>query len=396
MGIIAMSLVISSITVAGCGKNESSNNKTETASENEEKEEVAKDDKKQDSDNSVDTKEEDIKEDTKEKQDEATQEDAIETVKEKYSFEGSLKGKVSGKETTDYSEFVGVNFWFSSGAGGWGTELNVEKDGSFSGEYHDSDMGTTGEGYPNGTVYKCDFTGKFEELVKVDEYRYKTRIDWMTYEKDPGIETIEDEVRIVYTDVYGLEEAEDIYFCMPGMPVSMLTEEELSWLMFNVDEVETKCYVVINKAAGEAFAGYKDQSGSYDVTEEYGESEEAFECYDGRSSIEIELEELEAKTNDMTFDLMNNDHSQVEMNSISGEIYKLWDDELNSLYGMAKQLESFDSIRKEQRIWLEYKEKRVENAGADWEGGSMRPLIENMEAYKITRQRVYELAEYVW
>ena len=35
--------------------------------------------------------------------------------------------------------------------------LDIRPDGSFEGEYFDSDMGSTGEGYPNGTVYLCDF-----------------------------------------------------------------------------------------------------------------------------------------------------------------------------------------------------------------------------------------------
>ena len=41
---------------------------------------------------------------------------------------------------------------FSSGAGGWSTELKVADDGTFTGAYHDSEMELTGENYPNGTV----------------------------------------------------------------------------------------------------------------------------------------------------------------------------------------------------------------------------------------------------
>ena len=53
------------------------------------------------------------------------------------------------------------NFLFCSGAGGWSTGLKLNADGTFSGEYHDSNMGETGDGYPNGTMYECTFSGKF-------------------------------------------------------------------------------------------------------------------------------------------------------------------------------------------------------------------------------------------
>lgn len=51
---------------------------------------------------------------------------------------------------------------FSSGVGGWGTSLTLERDGTFSGQFHDSDMGAIGEDYPNGTVYLCHFPDGFE------------------------------------------------------------------------------------------------------------------------------------------------------------------------------------------------------------------------------------------
>lgn len=52
-------------------------------------------------------------------------------------------------------------YGFSSGAGAWGTYFYLEKDGTFTGRFHDSEMGETGDGYPNGTVYISEFSGKF-------------------------------------------------------------------------------------------------------------------------------------------------------------------------------------------------------------------------------------------
>ena len=48
---------------------------------------------------------------------------------------------------------INREFNFSSGVGGWGTSLYIGLDGYFFGVYHDSDMGVSGEGYPNGTLF---------------------------------------------------------------------------------------------------------------------------------------------------------------------------------------------------------------------------------------------------
>lgn len=56
-----------------------------------------------------------------------------------------LETKVSAEL---FSELKNTVFTFSSGAGAWGTELHIRADGSFSGQYQDSNMGETGEGHP--------------------------------------------------------------------------------------------------------------------------------------------------------------------------------------------------------------------------------------------------------
>lgn len=45
--------------------------------------------------------------------------------------------------------------------------------------------------------------------------------------------------------------------------------------------------------------------------------------------------------------------------------------------------------------WISQKEAEATRAGAEWGGGSMRSLVENTTAARITRKRVYELAEYL-
>ena len=77
---------------------------------------------------------------------------------------------------------------FSSGVGGWGTSLTLEQDGTFSGQFHDSDMGAIGEDYPNGTVYLCHFSGRFSDIEKVDEYSYSMTLSELNCDDEGGEE----------------------------------------------------------------------------------------------------------------------------------------------------------------------------------------------------------------
>lgn len=100
--------------------------------------------------------------------------------------------------------------------------MMIDSDGGFAGEYHDSDMGVTGDGYPSGTQYYCAFQGRFAPLVKINEYTYSTQISAIRYENEVGTEEIKDGIRYIYTDAYGLEDAEDILIYLPGAPLAEL------------------------------------------------------------------------------------------------------------------------------------------------------------------------------
>lgn len=131
-------------------------------------------------------------------------------------------------EDASFSIFAG-NYYFSSGAGGWGTEVTLNEDGTFTGDFHDSDMGDFGEGYPGGTVYTCKFTGNFSELTKVDDFTYTATIEALDYDKDVNTEEIIDEIRYVKAEPYGFDNADVFEFYLPGKPIKELSEEFLSW-----------------------------------------------------------------------------------------------------------------------------------------------------------------------
>lgn len=122
-----------------------------------------------------------------------------------------------------------MEFTFTSGAGAWGTWMKVEKDGTFEGHFHDSNMGEIGEGYPGGRYYFCDFWGYFTNIEKVDDYAYAMQMGEITLENEVGTEWIEDGVLHIASDPYGLTDGENFILYTPAAPLSALSEEFLSW-----------------------------------------------------------------------------------------------------------------------------------------------------------------------
>jgi hypothetical protein len=136
---------------------------------------------------------------------------------------------VSGIAEEDlFSKIQGKWFEFSSGVGAWSTELIMDANGAFAGNFHDGEMGETGEGYPNGTVYGCTFHGQFSDPEKVDETTWKVKIK---VEMDEGQvpEAIEDQIRYVTAPPYGLEKAETVMIYETGTPIEKLPEGFMSW-----------------------------------------------------------------------------------------------------------------------------------------------------------------------
>ena len=177
------------------------------------------------------------------KKDTATPTDAsteaeAETESEEPATASTTEAETTTEEAEEIPEDIGFSygklqhttFIFSSGAGAWETDLSVDADGNFSGMFHDSEMGDTGEGYPCGSIYFSEFSGRFGQLEKVDDYTYATTIESIEYVNEPGTEEIKDEMRYMYSEAYGLENAGRILFYLPGRPLDSFSEEERSWM----------------------------------------------------------------------------------------------------------------------------------------------------------------------
>lgn len=269
-----------------------------------------------------------------------------------------------------FSELKNTVFTFSSGAGAWGTELHIRADGSFSGQYQDSNMGETGEDYPQGTVYQSVFSGRLAMPVPLDENSFQADILEIEYENPPETEEIQDGVLYRYTTAYGLEDAERLIFYTPGTPMEELTEEVKSWL--HCGDEELPFYATVNEIHSYGFPGE-------DLTVRM--KERVIEA-------EAEMEDLEAK--------MENALTQMDMNELAGQQYRLWDGVLNELWSVLKMLQSeeeMEALTLQERDWIKGKEAEADEAGKEFEGGSMQPMAYSLKAMELTRERVYELLE---
>lgn len=164
------------------------------------------------------------------------------------------------EERLSFTELKDLQFVFSSGAGGWATLLTVDEDGGFSGEWYDGEMGETGEDYPNGTMYRSEFTGTFARPEKVNEYTWSMRILEMSYTEAVGKEEILDGVRYCYGEAYGLEGAEELLIYLPGAPLNELPEEFRVWVDYALQtagaEAELPFYGLYNEAKQNGFSSY--------------------------------------------------------------------------------------------------------------------------------------------
>lgn len=280
---------------------------------------------------------------------------------------------VEESNSSIFAELKGLEFYFSSGAGGWRTIVRIKADGSFWGVYSDSEMGSIGEGYPHGTYYYCEFAGRFTEPVKVNDYTYSMEIEEMYYANEPDTEEIIEEMLYCYTTPYGLDGAKEVLLYLPDAPTAELPEEYMDWVYNGMEDTNA-----------EKLSFY----GLYNVTEQNG-----FSSYNA-------LEDYMANTklwSDMRKDSLENEAlTQTEMNIKSQELYAIWDGALNDLWSEVKMTvseEEFEQLLEEQRLWIAEKERAVEEAGKEVEGGSMYSLVVNMKAAELTEERVYELYE---
>lgn len=157
-------------------------------------------------------------------------------------------------DNLQFSDLEGLEFWFCSGAGAWRTIVKINADGTFTGEYSDSDMGNSNRDlYPKGTRYECHFSGKFSAMTKTGDYEYSMKCEYINIEEAAGKEEITDGVRIIYSEPYGFDNADEFILYLPGKAKNELAEGFLSWSNGKASNGNLECYGLYNVGGRQGF-----------------------------------------------------------------------------------------------------------------------------------------------
>ncbi|WP_049960336.1 SH3 domain-containing protein [Pseudobutyrivibrio sp. LB2011] len=260
----------------------------------------------------------------------------------------------SGEEEFNFSyECLNTTeFWFGSGAGAWRTTLRIKNDGSFYGEYSDTDAGSISSEAPNGTKYYCAFNGQLGTLEKIDNLTYKTTINSISYENPKDTDEIVDGIHYFYTEPYGLENAGDIYFYLPGKNVNTIDSDEYSWIgkdfydaPYDTEGWYLPFVVLANSNMHYAFHGYDFVQQTIDACEYY-----------------------------------NNDSGLSEE-----QLYLMWDQYLNEIWVNLHDIKDstfMNSLKEKELDWISERDSKLEKK-------------DYMAAYSMTKERALLLLDYL-
>ncbi len=137
-----------------------------------------------------------------------------------------------------------TEFSFSSGVGGWRTQLTLHADGTFTGDYTD---------YDSDETYLSEFSGKFVDIREIDENTYRLTLDTLTYQKQPDTEWEEDGIRYIAAEANGISGGKEFTLCKPGTSLASLPEELSDWYRGNGDTLE--CYALFDPTLPSYFFG---------------------------------------------------------------------------------------------------------------------------------------------
>ncbi len=215
-----IALLVTSLGLAGCQQNKKSESKTTTSSKVIKKKSTK--DKKKKTKTSSSTTESTTKQTSTTK--EQTTQSKTKTSQAPQTEKTTTTAKPAAQPTI-LDTLVGKNFVFSSGTGGWSTTLSIGPNSTFSGVYHDSDMGVTGPGYPGGTVSYSKFSGQFKQVHQLNPNLYEMYIENLQYENPVGGSEIKEGQKYDYTEAYGISKNNRMAIYLPGTPISALPEE---------------------------------------------------------------------------------------------------------------------------------------------------------------------------
>lgn len=123
--------------------------------------------------------------------------------------------------------------------------------------------------------------------------------------------------------------------------------------------------------------------------------QQGFTSYDIGESIRHRLTYMEEQSDALEREIQENASlTQADLNVKSQELYDMWDSMLNEVWETLKQTQDAETMEKlnvQEREWIAWKERQIREAGEEFEGGSLQPMVCAQKAAELTRERVYEL-----
>lgn len=282
---------------------------------------------------------------------------------------------VSPEAAPSFSDLQYLTFTFSNGTGGWQTRLVIAPDGSFTGEFRDTNMGITGADYPKGSVELCNFSGTFSDREQIDDHTCSLTLDALTCDIAPGTVEIREGIRYTYRTPYGLENAKALLLYLPGAPIADLPIAFRNWVGLSTAE-----------------DGVLPFYGLYDPVGETGFSGSA-------TAAQLCQQVTDAEARSEQFNTwISSAENQADMAGYAVQKYALWERVLTDLWnGMTLLLPSatMDTLTQEQQQWLQTRDTEVADTVAQMDAEAYYDFVSNAAAAKITRSRVYELLEYL-
>jgi len=123
-----------------------------------------------------------------------------------------------------FSLLDGSVFHYTQTMGGGTTTLTMGQAGGFSGQYIRHKPGETGTNYSKGTIYLCNFTGRFANAVDNGDNTYTLELIDLNPSTEPGNTVYRDGYRYIATEPYGLEGTSTVEVYMSGSKTENMPE----------------------------------------------------------------------------------------------------------------------------------------------------------------------------
>ena len=143
--------------------------------------------------------------------------------------------------------------------------MTVASDGTFSGTYHDSDMGITGDDYPNGSVTISNFKGRFKDAKKNADGSYTMQCDKSALKIDGNIGDtyIKNGSKYTVADSYGIAPCGAFTVYPAGYDSSQLSEAIVGWSRAWYDSMPAKLETPIIVNAEDTNLGSESQQDAF-------------------------------------------------------------------------------------------------------------------------------------